>query len=30
VAEDGALLVETARGVERFVSGELSLRASDS
>ena len=26
VAEDGALLVETARGVERFVSGELSLR----
>ena len=27
VAEDGALLVETARGVERFVSGELSLRA---
>ena len=30
VAEDGALLVETARGVERFVSGELSLRAGDS
>jgi BirA family biotin operon repressor/biotin-[acetyl-CoA-carboxylase] ligase len=29
VAEDGALLVETARGVERFVSGELSLRAVD-
>lgn len=29
VAEDGALLVETARGVERFVSGELSLRADD-
>jgi BirA family biotin operon repressor/biotin-[acetyl-CoA-carboxylase] ligase len=27
VAEDGALLVETAHGVERFVSGELSLRA---
>ena len=27
VAEDGALLVETARGVERCVSGELSLRA---
>ena len=26
VAEDGALLVETSRGVERFVSGELSLR----
>jgi BirA family biotin operon repressor/biotin-[acetyl-CoA-carboxylase] ligase len=30
VAEDGALLVETARGVERFVSGELSLRANES
>lgn len=29
VAEDGALLLETARGVERFVSGELSLRAID-
>jgi BirA family biotin operon repressor/biotin-[acetyl-CoA-carboxylase] ligase len=29
VAEDGALLVETARGLERFVSGELSLRAID-
>jgi len=29
VAEDGALLVETAHGVERFVSGELSLRAGD-
>jgi BirA family biotin operon repressor/biotin-[acetyl-CoA-carboxylase] ligase len=29
VAEDGALLIETARGVERFVSGELSLRAND-
>ena len=27
VAEDGALLLETSRGVERFVSGELSLRA---
>jgi BirA family biotin operon repressor/biotin-[acetyl-CoA-carboxylase] ligase len=27
VAEDGALLVETARGVERFVSAEVSLRA---
>jgi len=27
VAEDGALLIETARGVERFLSGELSLRA---
>ena len=27
VAEDGALLLETARGVERFVNGELSLRA---
>lgn len=26
VAEDGALLLETARGVERFASGELSLR----
>ena len=26
VAEDGALLLETSRGVERFVSGELSLR----
>lgn len=26
VAEDGALLVETARGMEQFVSGELSLR----
>ncbi len=26
VSEDGALLVETVRGVERFVSGELSLR----
>jgi BirA family biotin operon repressor/biotin-[acetyl-CoA-carboxylase] ligase len=26
VAEDGALLLETPRGVERFVSGELSLR----
>jgi BirA family biotin operon repressor/biotin-[acetyl-CoA-carboxylase] ligase len=26
VAEDGALLVETARGQERFVSGEVSLR----
>lgn len=30
VAEDGALLLETARGVERFVSGELSLRVRDS
>jgi BirA family transcriptional regulator, biotin operon repressor / biotin---[acetyl-CoA-carboxylase] ligase len=30
VAEDGALLVETARGLERFVSGEVSLRAKDS
>jgi len=29
VAADGALLIETARGVERFVSGELSLRAND-
>lgn len=29
VAEDGALLVETARGVERFLSGELSLRADE-
>jgi BirA family biotin operon repressor/biotin-[acetyl-CoA-carboxylase] ligase len=29
VAEDGALLLETARGVERFVSGELSLRGND-
>ncbi|MCX7141699.1 MAG: biotin--[acetyl-CoA-carboxylase] ligase [Proteobacteria bacterium] len=29
VADDGALLLETARGVERFVSGELSLRAID-
>ncbi len=28
VAEDGALLLETSRGVERFVSGELSLRTS--
>lgn len=27
VAEDGALLLETARGIERYVSGELSLRA---
>jgi BirA family biotin operon repressor/biotin-[acetyl-CoA-carboxylase] ligase len=27
VDEDGALLVETARGVERFLNGELSLRA---
>ena len=27
VAEDGALLLETARGLERFVSGDLSLRA---
>lgn len=27
VAEDGALLVETARGVERFVSAEVSVRA---
>jgi BirA family transcriptional regulator, biotin operon repressor / biotin---[acetyl-CoA-carboxylase] ligase len=27
VAEDGALLLETARGVERFVNGDLSLRA---
>lgn len=26
VAEDGALLLQTARGIERFVSGELSLR----
>jgi BirA family biotin operon repressor/biotin-[acetyl-CoA-carboxylase] ligase len=30
VAADGALLLETARGVERFVSGELSLRANES
>jgi BirA family biotin operon repressor/biotin-[acetyl-CoA-carboxylase] ligase len=29
VAEDGALLLETPRGVERFVSGELSLRSDD-
>ena len=28
VAEDGALLIETVRGVERFLSGELRLRAS--
>jgi BirA family biotin operon repressor/biotin-[acetyl-CoA-carboxylase] ligase len=27
VAEDGALLIETARGLERFVNGEPSLRA---
>ena len=27
VAEDGALLLETARGLERYVSGELSLRS---
>ncbi len=27
VAADGALLLDTARGLERFVSGELSLRA---
>jgi BirA family biotin operon repressor/biotin-[acetyl-CoA-carboxylase] ligase len=27
VAEDGALLLETVRGLERFVNGELSLRA---
>ncbi len=30
VAEDGALLLETARGLERFVNGELSLRAGGS
>jgi BirA family biotin operon repressor/biotin-[acetyl-CoA-carboxylase] ligase len=30
VAEDGALLLDTARGVERFYSGELSLRANES
>jgi BirA family biotin operon repressor/biotin-[acetyl-CoA-carboxylase] ligase len=30
VAEDGALLLATARGVERFYSGELSLRAKES
>ena len=29
VAEDGALLLETARGVERFVSGEVSLRSTE-
>jgi BirA family biotin operon repressor/biotin-[acetyl-CoA-carboxylase] ligase len=28
VAEDGSLLLQTARGLERFVNGELSLRAS--
>jgi len=28
-AEDGALLLDTARGVERFYSGELSLRANE-
>ena len=27
VAEDGALLLQTQRGLERFVSGDLSLRA---
>ncbi|MHB8668757.1 MAG: biotin--[acetyl-CoA-carboxylase] ligase [Burkholderiales bacterium] len=27
VAEDGALLIETAHGLERYVGGELSLRA---
>jgi len=27
VSEDGSLLVETAQGVQRFVSGEVSLRA---
>jgi len=27
VAEDGALLLQTAQGLERFVNGELSLRA---
>ena len=27
VADDGALLLQTARGLERFVNGELSLRA---
>lgn len=27
VAEDGAFLVETGRGVERFLSGEVSVRA---
>lgn len=30
VAEDGALLLETARGLERFVNGELSLRDGNS
>jgi len=28
VAEDGALLLQTGQGLERFVNGELSLRAS--
>lgn len=27
IAEDGVLLVETAQGVQRFMSGEISLRA---
>lgn len=27
VDQDGALLIDTARGIERFLSGELSLRA---
>ena len=27
VAEDGALLLETAQGLERYINGELSLRA---
>ena len=27
VSEDGSLLVETAQGIQRFVSGEVSLRA---
>jgi len=27
VAEDGALMLASARGVERFHSGELSLKA---
>ena len=26
VTEDGSLLVETAEGIQRFVSGEVSLR----
>jgi BirA family transcriptional regulator, biotin operon repressor / biotin---[acetyl-CoA-carboxylase] ligase len=27
VSEDGSLLLETSQGLQRFVSGEVSLRA---